>query len=74
MKQMQVTNESLHHSKALVGRKGAESFFFFFLMEKMIREKYGGVLWCRVRCDVFTLQVKAMAAWADRAVYHTVLW
>lgn len=37
-------------------------------------KKHGGVLKFRTRCDVLARQVKAMATWSDRAVYHAVLW
>lgn len=66
MKQIHVTNECFHHSKSIVAKR--------FSMWR----KWSGKTWrgfrCRVRCDVFALHVKAMAAWPDRAVYHTVLW
>lgn len=75
MKQMQVTNESLNHSEAEQSSIDMQLMCQkVFYIQKMVREKHWGVLRCRVRCDVFALQVKAIAAWPDRAVYHTVLW
>lgn len=71
---MQGTNYSLQDSKEIEKALVLKSFAIFNTEKNWPGKKHGGVLKCRTRCDVLARQVKAMATWSDRAVYHAVLW